>query len=429
MARVLAACALIASFGYNVEATQPYFAEALALTRAIGDRWALSQLLAWQAVWAMVAGDAITARAVGAEGRDLADSLGHKSNSRWCRGAIGWALWFEGDLAGAVAQFGGVVAEAKPAHDVVASMNALQGLTYALGYQGDAKAARATADALLEAAKVSELLTGVAYSASGVAALAAGDVDEAQEACELAWQFLSVQLSTAAVWRAYNAQCAQACGDLDAARRWADDAVTHATGWHLVVALTTRACVANARGESEQAESDAHDALARSADIGAHLLVPNIIECLAAVAAAAGRHRVAARLFGSAETIWERIGAVRFKIYDADHEAAVADVRTALDDNEFQVAWTEGAGLSTDEAIAYAQRGRGERRRPATGWASLTPSEADVVRLVCEGLGNKDIATRLFVSPRTVQTHLTHVYNKLGLTSRVQLIQEAARHE
>jgi DNA-binding CsgD family transcriptional regulator len=58
----------------------------------------------------------------------------------------------------------------------------------------------------------------------------------------------------------------------------------------------------------------------------------------------------------------------------------------------------------------------------------LTPAERDVVQLVSEGLGNKDIATRLFISPRTVQTHLTHVYTKLGLTSRVQLVQEAARH-
>jgi DNA-binding CsgD family transcriptional regulator len=156
--------------------------------------------------------------------------------------------------------------------------------------------------------------------------------------------------------------------------------------------------------------------------------VPNIFECLAAVAAKAGRHRAAARLFGAARTIRQRIGAVRSKIYDAGYEAAVAAVRNELDANEFNLAWAEGSGLSTDEAIAYAQRGRGERKRPATGWASLTPSESDVVRLVCEGLGNKDIATRLFVSPRTVQTHLTHVYNKLALTSRVQLIQEAARH-
>src|SRR5690242_12520405 len=98
-----------------------------------------------------------------------------------------------------------------------------------------------------------------------------------------------------------------------------------------------------------------------------------------------------------------------------------------MDHNEFQAAWDEGAALSTEEAIAYAQRGRGERKRPSSGWASLTPTELDVVRLVSEGLANKDIAARLFISPRTVQTHLTHVYTKLGLTSRVQLAQEAAR--
>jgi predicted ATPase/class 3 adenylate cyclase/DNA-binding CsgD family transcriptional regulator len=81
------------------------------------------------------------------------------------------------------------------------------------------------------------------------------------------------------------------------------------------------------------------------------------------------------------------------------------------------------------ELETHAQRGRGERKRPASGWASLTPTECDVVRLLSEGLANKDIAARLFVSPRTVQTHLTHVYTKLGLTSRVQLAQEAARHD
>src|SRR4029079_8430384 len=101
--------------------------------------------------------------------------------------------------------------------------------------------------------------------------------------------------------------------------------------------------------------------------------------------------------------------------------------RDAMDNNEFDSAWAEGAALSTDEAIAYAQRGRGERKRPSSGWGSLTPAELDVVRLVSEGLGNKDIAARLFVSPRTVQSHLTRVYTQLRRTSRVQLAQEASR--
>ena len=121
-------------------------------------------------------------------------------------------------------------------------------------------------------------------------------------------------------------------------------------------------------------------------------------------------------------------GTVRFKIYEPTYAAAVAAVRDAMGEDDFDAAWAEGAALSVEEAIAYAQRGRGERKRPASGWASLTPTELDVVRLVSEGLGNKDIATRLFVSHRTVQTHLTHVYAKLELTSRVQLAQEAARH-
>ncbi len=93
------------------------------------------------------------------------------------------------------------------------------------------------------------------------------------------------------------------------------------------------------------------------------------------------------------------------------------------------VAWAEGAALSTLEAIAYARRGHSDRKRPTTGWSALTPTEHDVVRLVSEGLANKDIATRLFISPRTVQSHLTHVYNKLGVSSRVQLVQEAARQD
>ena len=99
-----------------------------------------------------------------------------------------------------------------------------------------------------------------------------------------------------------------------------------------------------------------------------------------------------------------------------------------LGESDFQAAWDEGAALTIEEAIAYVRRGRGERKRPSKGWVALTPTELDVVRLVSEGLGNKEIASRLFVSPRTVQAHLSHVYSKLGISSRVQLAQEASRH-
>nr|WP_041315722.1 helix-turn-helix transcriptional regulator [Mycobacterium sp. JS623] len=58
----------------------------------------------------------------------------------------------------------------------------------------------------------------------------------------------------------------------------------------------------------------------------------------------------------------------------------------------------------------------------------MTPAEHDVVRLVCEGLGNKEAAARLFVSPRTVLAHLSHIYTKLGISTRVQLVTEAALH-
>lgn len=70
---------------------------------------------------------------------------------------------------------------------------------------------------------------------------------------------------------------------------------------------------------------------------------------------------------------------------------------------------------------------RQRRRRPSTGWESLTDAELDVVRLVAEGLTNQQIAKRLYVSPRTVQTHVAHVFAKLGVARRSEVAAEASR--
>ena len=100
--------------------------------------------------------------------------------------------------------------------------------------------------------------------------------------------------------RVFSARAALAGGDLVAARRWADEAVTSTTGYYLSVALLTRARVAIAQGEPEQGERDAHDALACAAEVEAYLPIPDILECLAGLAGDAGSHREAARLFGAA---------------------------------------------------------------------------------------------------------------------------------
>jgi predicted ATPase/class 3 adenylate cyclase/DNA-binding CsgD family transcriptional regulator len=427
LARVLTACGLTAA--YNAELAEGYFAEAVELARELDDKWRLSQILTWQASAAIAAGNPIAAGVAAEEGRDLADAIGDGASSRHCRLCLGLMQSARGDLAGAAAQLGAVAAEAEAAHD---GMHVAVGRAHqssVLAWQGETDAARTAADASLESAsELGALAASLGYYALATAALAAGDVGTARDACSAAWEHGSLLPGYAAHLRPLIAQATQANGDLAAARRWADEAVGTAPGWAKTSALTTRARVAAVQGEPEQAERDAHDAMTIAAGFCAYRNVPENLECLATLAGAAGSYREAARLFGAAHAIQERMGAVRFRVWDAAYEASTAVVREALGENDFDSGWAEGAALSADEAIAYAQRGRGQRKRPASGWASLTPTELDVVRLVSEGLGNSDIATRLFVSPRTVQSHLTHVYTKLGLTSRVQLAQEVARH-
>ncbi len=430
LARALTACGFIAGLSYNVEVARACFAEAIGLARAVDDRWRLSQILALQAQDAHIAGDPLAVRAAGEEGRNLADAIGDGYHSRLCRFYLGTAQMRSGGLAEATTQFGEMAAEAEAAHDEISRVTILGAHSLALAYRGEAAAARAVAEATLKGgAELGGRFAVWGHIALGFRALAAGDGAAVHEAREAADQHMTVVGGVlAALARLWNAEAALADRDLAAARRWADEAVSTATGWWLMSALSTHARVAIAAGEPDQAERDAHDALALGAETKAYLHIPDILECLAVLASEAGSHREATRLFGAAHAIRLRIGAVRFEVWDAGPEASVATLRDAMGEKDFESAWTEGTALSTEDAIAYARRGRGERKRPSSGWASLTPTERDVVRLVSEGLANNDIAARLFVSPRTVQTHLTHVYTKLGLSSRVQLVQEAARH-
>ncbi len=427
LARTLAACGRLSA--WDAALAGPYLSEAAELARSMGDRWRLTQILYSQALTATVgAGDLDAAVAAATEGRDLADEVGDRGYSRGCQWCLSGAQWVFGDVAAATAQLRELMTEADAAHSLIWQVSARERLCHVLAHRGQGAEGRALAlEALDGATDIGRYMQGVVYSSLAFAALADGDVDAAFDASEAARRHFG-DWPLAAATAKPAAQVALARGQLALARRCADEDIAATRGWFTVQALTTRARVAVAENEPGQAERYAHDALAQAVATRAELFVPDLLECLAGLAGGAGSHLDAARLFGAAHAVRQHTGIVRFRVYDAEYAAWIEKTRNALTEKDFDAAWDAGAALSTEEAIAYARRGRGERKRPASGWDSLTPTEHDVVRLVREGLGNKDIGGRLFISARTVQTHLTHVYAKLGLSSRLQLIQEAARN-
>jgi predicted ATPase/class 3 adenylate cyclase/DNA-binding CsgD family transcriptional regulator len=424
LARTLTACGCIA--GLDFEAAATYFVEAMELCRTTGDDWRLSQILGRQAYLAAMAGDPVAASALGNEGADVADALEDWLNLHLCRWSLGMAQMMRADLDGAVDTFREVFTDCESDSDVLGMMLCLISQGCALSYRGDVDAAENVGHAAMTAG--AELNVALELGAATVIALAAvvdGDVATAREVSTKLWEHPSVRRGSVAA--SAVALCAHAYGDLTRARELADEAVTTLAGWHKMLALYIRAYIAADRGESDQARRDAHQALSIAADTQGRLGLPAILECLARLTVDAGNHAESVRLLGAAEAIRRRTNEIRFPVHRGAYEKAYKACRNELAEDDFQTAWADGAALSTDDAIGYALRGRGERKRPASGWASLTPTELDVARLVSEGLANKDIAERLFVSPRTVQAHLTHVYTKLGYTSRVQLAQEAVR--
>ncbi|MCX5609066.1 helix-turn-helix transcriptional regulator [Streptomyces sp. NBC_01546] len=98
------------------------------------------------------------------------------------------------------------------------------------------------------------------------------------------------------------------------------------------------------------------------------------------------------------------------------------------------VAAYEDLGARWDVARADARlrslgvrRGsRSARRRPANGWEALTPAELKVALLVAQGRSNPEIASALFLSRRTVQTHVSHILAKLQVRSRAAVAAQAA---
>lgn len=262
--------------------------------------------------------------------------------------------------------------------------------------------------------------------------LVGGDLDAADAEYELA------RARTPMPWFVAVVQVAQAHLALTQSREsdarvLAEDALrlgrAHDSVLAMWPALSAQAAIAAGEGDLHRAEDLLHEALDLVATAGYTPVVRSMLEAVAAIVGAQDRGEEASRLLAALARRDEHADREPGSWLRQSASTPEAErLRDALGAEAFDAAWAEGTAMTLDEAVEYARRGRGQRRRPTHGWPSLTPTERKVVALVAEGLTNPQIGQRLFVSRRTVQTHLAHVFAKLHVSTRTELATAATKH-
>jgi non-specific serine/threonine protein kinase len=227
-------------------------------------------------------------------------------------------------------------------------------------------------------------------------------------------------------------------GEIDRAAAHFDEALgafrasgnTYGAGY----VLTNLAKVARARGDYARATSLFAESLGLWWEHRDKVGIAGCLRGLASVAALTRRFERAARLFGAAEALREVIGAPTPR-YHARYDRAVANVRAGLGDAAFAANWEAGRTLPLAEAVAEALALPDAIAGPPTDDAmspaarhGLTPREVEVLRLLRDGLTNRQIAERLFIGERTVQTHVEHILDKLGVGTRAAAAAFAVEH-
>jgi len=171
-------------------------------------------------------------------------------------------------------------------------------------------------------------------------------------------------------------------------------------------------------------------------------LIASCLEGLAAVVTAQERPAWAARLWGAAQAMRENMRQSRVLSLPQAMRVRVEQARAAactqLGEKAFNQALAEGRKMSPEQALSAhlpieirqspTSPTPASRQTPAYP-AGLTAREVDVLRLVAQGLTDAQVAEKLVVSPRTVTTHLTSIYNKLGVNSRAAATRFAVEHQ
>ena len=196
------------------------------------------------------------------------------------------------------------------------------------------------------------------------------------------------------------------------------------------IALGTLARVAQAERDHERARDLFEEGLTVSAELGNEADIVHCLEGLASIVGAEGRLVRAARLWGAAEALLERIEAMYTYVPDHSLHRSQVAARSLIDEAAWETAWAEGRAMSPEQAIEYAvdhsATSKPAAREPYPD--GLSPREVEILRLVATGLTDAEVAKKLFISPRTVNWHLGSIYRKLGFHSRAEATRFAVEH-
>jgi DNA-binding NarL/FixJ family response regulator len=208
---------------------------------------------------------------------------------------------------------------------------------------------------------------------------------------------------------------------LEAARR-------HGHGQSIANTLLESALLALHEQDLPNAKALLAESLMNQRALGDLYLAATTLEFCAWVASYDNQPERTARLLAAAGKIRERIGVLMYPADRTINDAYVDRATTQIGAAAWARAWTAGGALSIHDAIdeaVEALRGVGALVAAPT---MLSPRELDVLRLLVEGQSDREIAEQLFISYRTVTTHVRSILNKLGVDSRTAAATYAARH-